>query len=130
MLPPDKKMMLEKLISGEHEANVSPVTKPMPGDSKDAMLQAKIAALMQMLQELEMEMSGRVKGDMDEMSKMKQVTVAAPDQEGLEDGLEMAKEVTEELPGKVEDNMDADEVPADEEEEDEGQHGLFGRKRK
>lgn len=125
MLPPDKKMMLEKLITGEHEANVSPVTKPMPGDSKDAMLQAKIAALMQMLQELEMEMSGRVKGDMDEMSKMKQVTVAAPDQEGLEEGLEVAQDVTEELPSEGEPEV----AKEDEEEEDEGQHGLFGKRK-
>jgi len=50
-------------------------------------------------------------GDMmaDDMKSMKKVTVAAPDQEGLEAGLEKAKDVVEEMP-EMEDESPEDEM--------------------
>lgn len=47
---------------------------------------------MSMLQSLKDEMNGMMKGDL-EASKMKKVEVAAPDAEGLEEGLETAQDL-------------------------------------
>lgn len=53
----------------------------------------------------------KMAGDMmaDDMKSMKKVTVAAPDQEGLEMGLEKAKDVVEEMP-EMEDESPEDEM--------------------
>lgn len=53
----------------------------------------------------------KMAGDMmaDDMKSMKKVTVAAPDQEGLEAGLEKAKDVVEEMP-EMEDESPEDEM--------------------
>ena len=53
----------------------------------------------------------KMAGDMmaDDMKSMKKVTVAAPDQEGLEMGLEKAQDVVEEMP-EMEDESPEDEM--------------------
>lgn len=57
----------------------------------------------------------KMAGDMmaDDMKSMKKVTVAAPDAEGLKEGLEKAEDVVEQMPG-MEESEDMEEM-ADEE---------------
>jgi hypothetical protein len=85
--------------------------KMMKGESHDSADHdsAKLEVLEE-LRELAMSMMGdKVKSRMNPMDEMKEVTVAAPDEEGLEQGLELAKEV---IPGQEseEDDMELDEI--------------------
>ncbi len=70
-------------------------------------------AKMQVLEELrEMAMSmmgDKMKSKLSPMEEMKKVTVAAPDEAGLEEGLEMASEVIPGMEAESED-MDLDEI--------------------
>ncbi len=70
-------------------------------------------AKMQVLEELrEMAMSmmgDKMKHKLSPMEEMKKVTVASPDQEGLEEGLEMASEVIPDMEEAHED-MDLDQI--------------------
>lgn len=58
----------------------------------------------------------KMAGDMmaDDMKSMKKVTVAAPDAEGLKEGLEKAEDVVEQMPG-MEESEDMEEMSDEEE---------------
>ena len=74
-------------------------------------IQAKLDVISELMEEIQEAMGGEVKGGLEEMlaSKMpsepmlgggkdlKKVTVAAPDEEGLKKGLEMAKDMAPEM---------------------------------
>lgn len=94
----DKKGMLEKmLMSGE---------KPQVVPSGEAGLKAKIEALKEMLMSLEAEIGGGIKNEMDGMKK---VSVMAPDEESLEEGLEMASKLAANKSGPMVDDSEMDE---------------------
>lgn len=67
-------------------------------------IEAKLDVIKELMEMAHAAMAGKVKGGLDEMHK---VTVAAPDAEGLEEGLEMAEDVV----GEKEDGEDTEEVP-------------------
>ena len=75
-----KKMMAKKKHDGEMSAEEQ---------------QAKMDVIMELMEMAQGEMGSRVKSGMDDMKK---VTVAAPDSESLEEGLEAAQDVVGELP--------------------------------
>jgi succinate dehydrogenase/fumarate reductase flavoprotein subunit len=66
--------------------------KSASGKMSAEEVQAKMDVLEELLEMAQSEMGGRVKHGMDSMKK---VSVIAPDQEGLEKGLEKAKELVE-----------------------------------
>lgn len=104
---------------------------------KKSMSKMDIEAKMDVLKELHdmcsEKLKEKVKGGMDEM---KQVTVAAPDAEGLEEGLEMAAEIApemeaaseekEEPTSKIEEMLSAKDMDAEEEDSD----SMFNKFRK
>ena len=86
-------------------------------------IQAKMDVLLEMLQMISEEMGGRVKnGMMDHENEMKKVSVVAPSNEGLEEGLEEAQEVIpdmpeeDEMPSMVQEDPVGEPVVEDEEE--------------
>src|ERR1043165_8118736 len=76
--------------------------------------QAKMEVLKELYDMCSAKLKDKVKGAL-EPEDMKQVTVAAPDSESLEEGLEMAQE----LAPKVQEMSD-EEKPSDDEKTDEG----------
>ena len=90
----------------------------MAGEDSDPMMKAKLKAKMDVLQELmAMAEEGETSGLMDDMQK---VTVAAPDAEGLKEGLEKAEDMMGSMPEEMmsEDSMMDDEEEDEEDEED------------
>jgi len=102
-------------------------------------IQAKMDVLMELLEMAKGAMGEKVKGDMEGMKK---VTVAAPDKQGLEAGLEKAQELLpkmehmeeeqEETP--EEESKETPEMEAKEEQEmakpeDEEEEDMFAKKR-
>lgn len=86
----------------------------MDKEDKDPMMKKKLMAKMEVLKELmQMADDSETAGLMD---GMQEVTVAAPDKEGLEEGLEKAQEITEDMPEEI--AMDDSEM-MDEDDEDE-----------
>ena len=99
-------------------------------------IQAKLDVISELMEEIQEAMGSEVKGGLEEMlaekmpkgpmlghgGDMKKVTVAAPDDESLEEGLEMAKEMApkmeEMMPEKSEDKEVAMEDKEEESEED------------
>lgn len=77
---------------------------------KPEMAQHKMEVIENLMEAMGEDMGNQLKG-------MKKVTVAAPDKEGLEEGLEKAKEVVEEAPME-EESEDSEESDDSEESED------------
>lgn len=78
-------------------------------------IEAKKDVLKELLQEMTGLMREKNKNGIEEMRKMKKVSVMAPDKEGLEEGLEKAQELVhkgpdmdEESPEEHEEEMDED----------------------
>lgn len=94
--------------------------KALMGGEKDEMSSKKLAAKLDVIKELlEMADSSEAEGLMGGMQK---VTVAAPDKDGLQKGLEKAEEVLEQAPEDPMAEMMPEEMmmmEEDEEEEDE-----------
>lgn len=92
-------------------------------------IQAKMDVLLEMMQMIQEEMGSRVKnGMMDHENEMKKVSVMAPDNESLEEGLEVAQEV---LPESPEEKDPMGEVPSmSEMEVEEEDENPFGKKSK
>ena len=85
----------------------------------DPKMKAKMEAKMEVLKELmQMADSSEAEGLLGGMDDMKQVTVAAEDKEGLEEGLEKAEEVLDEMPMDDEEDMITDDEEEDEDEEE------------
>lgn len=103
----DKKGMLEKMLMSDSKPDV------MSAD-KDAGLKAKIDALKEMLMSLEAEIGGGIKSDMDGMKK---VSVMAPDEGGLKEGLEMASQLAANKSGPMVDDVSATHPQTDDTEE-------------
>lgn len=85
-------------------------------EMSDMEIQAKMEVLKELL-ELAQASSG--KHVMDGMEGMQQLTVAAPDKEGLMEGMEKAEEIVEEVP--MDDDMEYEgdeEMPMSEEEDE------------
>lgn len=80
----DKMEMLGKLMSAKKD-----------GDELDPMYKK---AKMGVLKDLHKHMGSMIGDDMSMPMDMKKVTVAADDEEGLEQGLEKAKDLVEEMP--------------------------------
>lgn len=97
-------------------------------------IKAKLDVLMEMLEMIQSEMGGSVKSGMDELmqpKKMQEVSVMAPDEESLEEGLEMAKEILPEKDPSV-DSMDDSAVASPEEplvEKSEDEDSIFAKKK-
>jgi hypothetical protein len=88
----------------------------MAGKEADPMMKSKIKAKMEVLQELmDMADQSETSGLMDDMQ---QVTVAAPDKEGLVEGLEKAEDIMGEMPEDMMPDMDMEDEEEDEEDED------------
>lgn len=109
----------------------------MPKDSDkemdDKSISAKMETLMELLQMAQKEMGHKVKGGMDELLKpkeeMSKVSVMAEDEEGLEEGLDKAKELLSQLPEEAkEEKSEEPEMEASSEEEDEDEGGLFSKR--
>lgn len=66
--------------------------KSSEGEMSEMEQQAKLDVIMELLQMAEGAMGSKVKGGLDEMQK---ISVMAPDKEGLAEGLDLAKEVTD-----------------------------------
>lgn len=80
--------------------------KKKSGDSmSEQEQQAKMDVIMELLEMAQGEMGSRVKSGMDDMKK---VSVIAPDSESLEEGLEAAQDVVEELPESQESEMESE----------------------
>lgn len=128
---------LEKMLSGKEESD------SQMSEEKMKIKKEMLEALMEHVKEA---MKGRLLGDMGEMKK---VSVMAPSQEGLEEGLEKAKEIVEssEMPEmeeseEKEEEMSSDPSPAMAEEspkeealkklwkDDEEEYSPFGKRRK
>lgn len=73
--------------------------KGMPEKADENVKSAKMQAIQELMQVLE----GMMGEDIDSMRK---VTVAAPSEEGLEEGLDKAKEIVSEMPEMEEDEED------------------------
>ncbi len=80
---------LSKLLGGEAD---------VPSKLSPQEIQAKMDVIKELMQEMVEAMGGDVKSGMDEMGALKKVTVAAPDAESLEEGLDVAKEIVPALP--------------------------------
>lgn len=78
-----KDMLMKKLMKSEESA--------MPKSEK----MGKMAALKELISEMNALMGGDLENPVDEMQK---VTVAAPDKESLMQGLDKAEDVLEEMP--------------------------------
>lgn len=86
-------------------------------EMSDKQIQAKMDVLMELMELAKSEMGKKVKSGMDEMQK---VTVAAPDAESLEKGLETAQELVpqmEEASEEAEEMSEEEETPEQEESE-------------
>lgn len=94
----DKKGMLEKMLM---QGESSPSEK-MSGEQGIA---AKIAALQDILNTIQAELGGKVKSDMGDMG-MKKVSVMAPDEKSLTEGLEIASEMAADKGGSLLDDED------------------------
>lgn len=90
------------------------------GELSPEEVQAKQEVLMELLEWAQDAMGGRVKSGMDELMAPAKVEVMADSPEGLEEGLDKAKDIVEEMP---EDMMameeSEEETSEDEDEEDE-----------
>jgi hypothetical protein len=103
-------------------------------------IQAKLDVIAELMEELQEAMGGEVKGGLEEMlasklpdspmlgegKDLKQVTVAAPDEESLEEGLEMAKEMT---PKMAEMSPEDESKPEMEDEEEDDLYSQMKRKK-
>lgn len=101
------------------------------GDSEmpDHQAQAKEAVLQELI---EMMQSLRANKFGDDFGEMKKVSVMSPDTEGLEEGLDKAKDVIGDM-GEEESEDDSTEITpilAEDEEEDEGYNPMAKMKRK
>ncbi len=126
---------LEKLImQGGDEPESMEMDKPMDskvnGMSKQDIM-AKMDVIRELLEEMQSALGGQVKGGMEELlasmspeGEMQKVTVAAPNEESLKAGLEMAEEV---VPDE-EDSEEKPEMPKEKEDEEEDD-SLFGKKK-
>lgn len=130
----DKKGMLEKMLM---QGGKSPASEKMSGEQGIA---AKIAALQDILNTIQEQLSGQVKGDMGDMG-MKKVSVVAPDEKSLTKGLEMASQMAADKGGSLldEDMMEeSSESPVEKEveikdpsmEDEEQSDDTFGGKKK
>lgn len=111
-----KKMMMKK-------ADKAP-------EMDQAAIEAKLDVIKELMQMAQATMAGKVKGGLDEMHK---VTVMAPDQEGLAEGLDKAEDVVDEAP-EMESDEASPEVEGmsalmDKNDEPEEEENLFARKR-
>jgi hypothetical protein len=99
----DKKAnILQKMLMDENPAT------PMKMD--ESGIAAKLAALQDILTTIQSELGGKVKGDMDDhMNSMKKVSVMAPDEKGLTEGLKLASEMAAEKSGSLLDGDEKDE---------------------
>lgn len=78
--------------------------KKNDGAMSEQEQKAKMDVIMELLEMAQGEMGSRVKSGMDDMKK---VTVAAPDAESLEEGLETAQDVVSEMPEEMETESDS-----------------------
>lgn len=103
--------------------------KTMMGKEKDADMEAKMEAKMEVLRELmEMADGSETAGLMDGMGKrMEQVTVAAPDRDGLKEGIEKAEEMLDVAPDAedMEEMADAEMMDEAEEYEEEDEDEVM-----
>lgn len=94
------KEMMSKMMNGESSTH---------GDAHD---KAKLEVLEE-LRDMAMSMMGdKVKSKLSPLEEMKKVTVAAPDQEGLEEGLEAAQELVPEIESEEDEDMSVEELDA------------------
>lgn len=75
---------LSKLLGGGDAA---------PAKLSPQEVQAKMDVIKELMQEMVEAMGGQVKSGMDDMGALKKVTVAAPDDQSLSKGLDLAKDV-------------------------------------
>ncbi len=98
----DKKGLLQKMLLSDE--------KPQMGSDKPS-LEAKLAAMQQIIDALRAEVTGKAKGD---LAGLQKVEVMAPDKEGLKEGLDLAAEMAAEKGGSL---MDESDMTGAEEEE-------------
>lgn len=98
----DKKAILQKMLTEDAPAS------PMKMD--ESGIAAKLAALQDILTTIQSELGGKVKGDMDDhMNSMKKVSVMAPDEKSLTEGLKLASEMAAEKSGSLLEGDEKDE---------------------
>ena len=74
----------------------------MKDEMKKMDSQAKMDVLKELLQMAMEQMRGKNKSGLEEMQKMKKVSVMAPDKAGLKEGLHKAEDVLSGMPGEEE----------------------------
>lgn len=112
---------ISKLLAGESSA---------PSKLSPQEIQAKLDVIRELMEEMAEAMGGHVKSGLDELGALKKVTVAAPDEESLEAGLDVAKEVLPEVVEKAEEAPVAEEVKPAVEDEDNDLYSLMQKKKK
>ena len=92
-------------------------------------IEAKMEVLKELHDMCKAKLGEKVKGGLD---SMKSVTVSAPDEESLHEGLEMAQELTPEMESESEEKpeMEMPETEESSEEEDESADSMFNQIRK
>lgn len=119
---------LEKLMSKAGKSEMS-------DDAKKAKMEV-IMELMEMAKEMMAEGVHKGMSEMKAPKGVKEVSVMAPDQEGLEEGLDMAKEIVESEEGPEHETLEdvaemvADDAPSMVESEDDEEESMFGKAKK
>lgn len=85
----DKKGMLQKMMLADEKPS-------MGSDAKS--LEAKLAAMQQIIDALRSEVVGKAKGD---LSGLQKVSVMAPDEQGLKKGLDLAAQMAADKGGSM-----------------------------
>lgn len=91
--------------------------------------QAKMEVIMELLDQAKSMMADQVKGGMDEMFAPKSVEVMAPDQESLEEGLDVAQDMVSDEPSMESEESDEDSED-DKEEGSDDEMSPFPKKKK
>jgi len=109
-----EKMLMQKMGGKKEDSEMSP-----------EMCQAKEDVLQELIEAMQGLQEQRVG---DGMKSMQEVSVMAPDKEGMKKGLEKAEDVLEMLPSD-EEEMESSEGEMEDKEEDDEDGGLFSKKR-
>lgn len=118
---------LSKMLAGD-------LGESKPSKLSPQEIQAKMEVIKELMSEMVEAMGGSVKSGLGDLGALKKVTVAAPDEESLEQGLEVAQELMPkvdemEAPEK-EAEVDVAKVETEDDEEDDDLYSLMQKKKK
>lgn len=117
---------LAKLLSGD-------LSEDKPVKLSPQEIQAKMEVIKELMSEMVEAMGGSVKSGLGDLGALKKVTVAAPDEESLDEGLEVAQDLVpkmDEMEAPMKPEAEVEVAKVEDAEEDDDLYSLMQKKKK